>query len=1432
MTALAAALLFCAASAWSQSGTWTNLASGSWADAANWNNGVIASGADNTANFSTLDITNDVAVTLDGARTIGNLIFGDTTPSHNWILNTGTGGPLTLSVSSGQPTITTTSGSNAVNMVLASPLDFAALTKLGGGILRLGTANLLTNINLNVSAGTLLLANSSALGYVNASVGSNVVASGATLQLQAGVQPANQRVFIAGAGVGGTNGAFRVDAGSGNQQNTRWSYALNSVAKPAIVLTGDATIRVDGTGYPTEAGVLVGAITNDTSDLAYTLTLTGTGELRIDAAAEVAVAGIDIEGGVFGLNGNTSTITRTQVVNVAAGGVLAARRNHTYNSSSSPLTLDGIFDLNYNPGAAANSAGNTWFQKVASLQGSGLITNSSQAPQTLYVVSDTSNSVFGGTIASGTNGPITLRKEGQNTTMLLSGNSSFSGTNIVAGGIQYINGSWNPTNGGFIVSAQSGATTATLAGNGGTLSPILLGSGGFVSAGDPSNGGGTLTVNNIMDAGVGGVVVSNANLAVNGAMGASSGYVGSLYMTNGTLQLPLVTAGPSAYVSTLNVDGGATLSFTMNPPLLGQFPIISYGSIGGLAGFNGLSLVAPAGVTATLSNNVNDATIDVVISGIPSLTWDGTPGNTWSLGGGNWKGGATYSDSLFVTFDDSLSGSSSVDLSGTLSPKGVTVNNGSVTYTFSGTGKIGGTGGIAKQGAAGTLIVANSGGNDFTGGVNINEGTVQVGNGGTDGSLGSGPIANLGTLALNRSDSFTLSNTVSGDGAITKAGSGAATVPVSGNSAGAVTVNGGTLLLGPAAVSKFTGDITGSGAFGVNGGGRLILSGYNNTYSGGTMISSGTLQFGDEFGSGQLPAAGNLTDNGTLATTISGTLANNISGSGGVSVISNATVTLSGANTYFGPTKVFGGSVSGDAANFSPNSALILGDQSGNLGVNGSASFNSGNPVIAGLAAGGNSFTADALQLNGGGQTLTINGNVSVGAVAPAGAPVLLQPSGSGVTLAIHTNGGVFQIGLGATGSGINPDNVFVDFSGIDNFIADLGTNGALNMGTLDGNPGPTSGATVVNQFYLAAVSNVITAGSINIGAGGRQLVPELQLGDGTNILNVNTFTAGSGGRDGSYVHFHSPSGGLMLRGNDGISPATFHVGVNPGTGTGASITNTVDFTGHPVDLLIGNLVMGDYNNGGVYQCAFSFDTGVLNAQSTSLSVIRNNNGNAAVSGSTLNIGGGTALLGAVNLTASAAYGQLNINNAEVTVAGITSPGSGLATLGMTNSALHVNLAGFGNPTTAPVAVDTLNADGTVDLTVNGNGLSVGQFPLISYSGSIGGAGFNALTLTNLPTDVSGYLSNNTANASVDLVITSAPPAINPNPTNIVVSVSGNQLTLQWDSDHLGWLLQSNSVSLTDTSAWFTVTGSDATNKFTIPVEATKTNVFYRMKKP
>jgi len=72
-------------------------------------------------------------------------------------------------------------------------------------------------------------------------------------------------------------------------------------------------------------------------------------------------------------------------------------------------------------------------------------------------------------------------------------------------------------------------------------------------------------------------------------------------------------------------------------------------------------------------------------------------------------------------------------------------------------------------------------------------------------------------------------------------------------------------------------------------------------------------------------------------------------------------------------------------------------------------------------------------------------------------------------------------------------------------------------------------------------------------------------------------------------------------------------------------------------------------------------------------------------------------------------------------------------------------------------------------------------------------------------------------------------PTVNSSPTNIVFSLSGGHLTLSWPADHIGWQLQSNSVGLASTGAWFTVSGSTATNQMIFTPDPTRTNVFFRM---
>src|SRR3989442_1994960 len=100
---------------------------------------MIATGVDFTADFSTIDITQNRTVTLNSALTIGNLKFGDTTPSRDWTLSGS--GTLTLAVSSGAPTINIVNQTTTISLVLAGTQGF---NKTGAGTLTLSGNNTFT----------------------------------------------------------------------------------------------------------------------------------------------------------------------------------------------------------------------------------------------------------------------------------------------------------------------------------------------------------------------------------------------------------------------------------------------------------------------------------------------------------------------------------------------------------------------------------------------------------------------------------------------------------------------------------------------------------------------------------------------------------------------------------------------------------------------------------------------------------------------------------------------------------------------------------------------------------------------------------------------------------------------------------------------------------------------------------------------------------------------------------------------------------------------------------------------------------------------------------------------------------------------------------------------------------------------------------------
>jgi len=149
------------------SGVWTNNASGNWSTAANWNGGLVANGAGRLADFSTINITADQTVTLDSARTIGGLRFGDAVGTQNWFLWGAS--PLTLDGGGANvPMITVNQNTATVSTPLAGNYGF---TKTGSGTLVLTRTNAVGG-GLTVSAGSVQISDeSTAFGSGTSTIG-------------------------------------------------------------------------------------------------------------------------------------------------------------------------------------------------------------------------------------------------------------------------------------------------------------------------------------------------------------------------------------------------------------------------------------------------------------------------------------------------------------------------------------------------------------------------------------------------------------------------------------------------------------------------------------------------------------------------------------------------------------------------------------------------------------------------------------------------------------------------------------------------------------------------------------------------------------------------------------------------------------------------------------------------------------------------------------------------------------------------------------------------------------------------------------------------------------------------------------------------------------------------------------------------------------
>jgi outer membrane autotransporter protein len=199
---------------------------------------------------------------------------------------------------------------------------------------------------------------------------------------------------------------------------------------------------------------------------------------------------------------------------------------------------------------------------------------------------------------------------------------------------------------------------------------------------------------------------------------------------------------------------------------------------------------------------------------------------------------------------------------GSLSGTGTVLNNGAATATLTvGHDNSNSTfSGVLENGTSvlaliksGTGVLTLTGTNTYTGGTTISAGTLQLGNGGTTGSI-TGNVIDNGVLAFNRSDSVTFNGVISGQGTLVKQGGGTLTLTgMSTEFTGPTTVNDGSLIVDGSIASTQT--LVNPGA---------LLGGHG--FLGGDLVSSGIVS------PGTLTVNGNYTQNanGTLRIEVAG----------------------------------------------------------------------------------------------------------------------------------------------------------------------------------------------------------------------------------------------------------------------------------------------------------------------------------------------------------------------------------------------------------------------------------------------------------------------------------------------------------------------------------------------------------------------------------
>ncbi|HEY3901725.1 MAG TPA: autotransporter-associated beta strand repeat-containing protein, partial [Chthoniobacter sp.] len=962
-----------------------------------------------------------------------------------------------------------------------------------------------------------------------------------------------------------------------------WNTASNW--NPAVIPNGDSATATFDTA--TVLGISISANTEVngivftanavlpstiTVSSAWTLTLSGDGIINNSGVSQGVITAVDANGnyGTVDFSNEANAGTETQITNdggiVSGGG--GGQTVFQGNSSAGGAVI-------FNQGAAVNGAGGgtTIFQGTASA-GSAIITtnggsNGGAGGATYFVAN-----ADGGTAQAITNGNGVFDISGLSNVGMNIGSIAGSGT-------YYLGGNTLTTGGNNMSTTVSGVISdrGSAGGTGGSL--VLTGTGTLILSGANSYTGTTSIINGAtLQANVAGALPApvsdgGAGTVRTAVLMDQTGIGGSNLVLGASQAIASLTG---AALSQVNLNANTLTIGSPNAAMSTEFDgVISDENLGGSLIKDGASTQILAGANTYIgSTTVKGGTLVVdgslaagssvfVQNGAVLSGFGNVAGTVNILSGGVLQPGTQAPDTLTVgtlilnpgsnanfrlqqsgipgsQINDMVSVTSNLNLGGALNVEPLP-GFGIGTYPlFTYSGILTNTGFSAINGLAGyttsistgtvgevDLVVSLGTPQYWDGAGALNDGIIAGGNGtwgittknwtnaaGTTNAVWQGGTAILGTKA----GTVTISGTINAQGLI---------FDITG-----YTIGGGTLGLtgsmpavsvtNQADSATISAKVTGTSGLNVKGAGLLTLTNSANTYSGGTNISTGTLEIGTNsivgsIGGGDISVSsgGLLLLVSTVNNVLSNNVTNGVAGSGILNVQSTKTTTLTGTLTdgvagQFLLTQGGTGTVilSNAGNSYSGTTTVVVGSlqigtstAAGSIGASSSVSVgDNGTLMLVNVV--GNLLPNDVTNALGGTGLVSVNSThtTTLGGILSDGLGTLnFTQSGLGTAVlsgessysgTTTVSAGTLQVGNGTGGSLTGGGGITVTGSG------------TLALDLADG----TSFTQAINLSVTTATLKMIQGGTTTVsgvisGTGG-----VTQSGMGTTILSaVNTYT-------------------------------------------------------------------------------------------------------------------------------------------------------------------------------------------------------------------------------------------------------------------------------------------------------------------------------------